>query len=589
MGCREESNVTTTKPAWVRNLQIVYGTTLAIWLVGFAYVAYADTQNADAGSWFGASGTLIMAIFGTGPVYLAYKSYRLSKQAPDAQRLSAERIFALQQVAGIPLIGGAVLGLLPAVVNIGSFFVGMTDQDRLTNAGIVVPWTMVYVFAVTHLVVMAIRRGIRARELAETPTASEDNATTRETSVTPKLPIAPNLFLGVAVLLGYFTIDVELRAWEMARNGELTQLESTGPVFSFIQFLDQTIGNFAAIVVIVFGIINWTRDSVTARKLATPLIAAIALAIAPGAIALGLVGVTGLSGDATQRNEKAAISSDWINNLSEGGMPEGFTEVSDLLDCGMENCVDDPDSSVTFVRLGDNPSAASEVCAVSIAYAFDKGATAWATTPDYVEYGLSGSDDPDANAMCVTTLADYPQLNHPHSIQSAVFRIIGTGDIPFQMDLVEIDNGTADAEPDVFNYRLTISTTFQPDELLPGEDLLSQGTHELNDLLTAIGQARLNNPNVDQNDGELIRDALDAYQHDIPVTPIVEANGEIWFLELETSDGGGVMCLSIGPWDAEWEGQPDPGSGYGVSSAETFAQLDEYNRFGEQAWGSCSP
>lgn len=603
----------TTKPTWVRNLVIVYGTTLALWLVGFAYVAYADTQNTDGGSWFGASGTLIMAVLGTGPVYFAYKSFRLTKQAPEAQRLNAERIFALQQVAGVPLIGGAVLGLLPALVNIGSFFAGMTEQDRLRNAEFVVPWIFVYVFAVTHLVVMAIRRGIRARELAATQAqtgnaeksevappkspestpelpADSGDKPVPERAKTAKLPIAPNLFFGTAMLLGYFTIAAEVRAWEMARNGELSQLESTGPSFSFIQFLDLTIGNFAAVVVLVFGLINWARDSVTFRKLATPIVAAVALAIAPGTVALGVVGLTGLSGDANLRIEQAKFAGAWIQEIAASEMPEGFGEVSDLFDCSLENCVDDADATVTFVRIGDRESNAESVCTWAITWAMTHGADRYAVAPDYTTQELEGFAETDAHAACVTSLTAPDEI--AYFVQSAPppFRLVGqAGEVPFQMELFEIHWGTQSSDPGATNYRFTVTTTFDPDELLPGEDELTQGSHELNDLLTAIGQARLGNPDVGQNDGDLIRGALEAYPHDVPVTPIVEANGEIWFVELETSDGGGVMCVSIGPWDEEWAGQPDPGSGYGVSSAETFEQLDEYNRFGEQAWGRCGP
>ena len=585
------------RPAWVRRLQVVYGSTVALWLAGLAYVAFAEFQVGFNGSFFGASGTAIMAVLGTGPIYLTVKAIRLSQLSPENRDKSAEKIFALQQVAGVPLIGGAILGLLPAAVNIGSFFSGMASVDQLTNAAFIIPWTMVYVFTATHLVVMTIRRGLRAQALATTPEQQAPGSTpktpkptpetpTLEGASTPKLPIAPNLFLGAALVLGYLTIDVELRAWEMARNGELTQLESTGPVFSFYQFLDLTMGNFVALVVLIFGIINWPRETVTFRRFTTPIVAAVALAIAPGTVALGIVGLTGLSGNATERNENAQIGSEWINSMIADSMPDGFSEVSTFLDCGVENCLEDPDSEITFVLLGGYESVADSVCQSSIAYATSRGATDYAVNPDYEP--VSYRED-DAQAACVSTLMTPDNVKFAVQTWSPTFRLSGVSDgVPFVMDLHEYRFGTQSMDPGKINYFLTVRTTLQPDALLPGQDQLSAGTHELDDLLTVIGQARLSDPDVDPNDGDLIRSALATYPHDIPVTPLVDKDGKIRFIEIQTSDDPQPMCVSIAPWDEEYNGIPDPGSGYGVSSAESVKDLKANPMFGTQAWGTCS-
>jgi hypothetical protein len=165
--------------------------------------------------------------------------------------------------------------------------------------------------------------------------------------------------------------------------------------------------------------------------------------------------------------------------------------------------------------------------------------------------------------------------------------LTGDADVPFQMDLVEIDMGTSDPNPDAFNYSLTIATTFVADELLPGQDQLNDGTHELNDLLDAIGQARLKNPDVDPNDAALIRDALAAYPHDIPVTPLVDKDGKIRFIEITRSDDTQPMCVCVAPWDVEFEGMEDPGSGYGVSSEDSVANLKANAHFAATAWGHC--
>ena len=284
--------------------------------------------------------------------------------------------------------------------------------------------------------------------------------------------------------------------------------------------------------------------------------------------------------------QTAKISSDWINNLMESGHPDGFLTISNVYDCAAENC-DDPDSGYMLGREGDTSSVAADVCANVVAFAFSTGATAWAIAPDYVPVTLESGEDPAANEMCVTSLADYPQLEHSYSINSAVFRLIGDGDVPFQMDLVEIDMGTADVNPDAINYSLTIATTFVPDELLPGQDQLSPGTHELNDLLTAVGQARLKNPEVDPNDANLITEAMKGYPHDIFYGFVKDPDGKIRFVEIVTSDSDQAMCVSLAPWNEEFEGMPDPGTGYGVSSEDSVAALKANPHFGAQAWGHC--
>ena len=597
--------MSTTRPAWIRRLQVLYVVTLGIWLAAVAYVAYAAIQIGD---WSG-MGTL--AMFAPGLIYFTIASRRLDAVPEDVAKEKVRTLFRWQRITGIPALVGAILGFIPAAINIPMLLV-LAPGDQLYNAGMLVPWAMVYVFTVTYLSAEAVRRGLKARALAEqaaappkpvptdaSPQAATDSTPTpAESGITasaapaigevPKLPIAPNLFLVGGFVLAMFTIQVEMTAFQMARDGQLDDLGSPGMAFSFFQFVDLFLGNAAGLVILIFGIINWSRDTVRFRKIASPLLAAFALAVTPGTLGMAAAGFTGLSPEAQTRDANAQISSDWINNLMESGNPVGFTELSDIVDCYAENCADDPDSSVTFVRLGDHESHAVDMCASAVAFAFTNGATSWAIAPDYSPVVLESADDPAANAMCVTSLADYEQINHAYSIDSAVFRLIGDGEIPFTMDLIEIDMGTADVDPDAFNYRFTVWTTFVADELLPGQDQLSAGTHELNDLLTAVGQARLNNPNTDPNDGKLIRDALVTYPHDIEVTPLVDKDGKIRFLTVQTSDNPEPMCVSIAPWDENYEGLADPGTGYGVSSAESVKDLKSNPHFGAQAWGTCS-
>lgn len=582
--------MSTPTPAWVRTLQITYLATLALWLAGTVFVIFAEGQGSYGAAWFGLSGTAIMLGFGVGPIYFTIESIRLGKLPPAERTTVAQRIFTIQQIVGVPVLIGAVLGSLPAAVNIGSFFFWMTPADQIGNAGFIISWVMVYIYTATYLVVAVVRRGLRTVPASEssvddTPANSRPEVLTERPKNAPREPIAPNVFFQGAILLGLFTFMVEIRAWEMARNGELTQLDATGPGFGFFQFIDMTIGNAAALVILVFGIINWARDSVTFRKFATPIVAAISLAIAPGTVALGLVGLAGLSDSAMERNEDAQIGSDWINSMIADSMPEGFSDISTFLDCGIENCLDDPDSEITFVQLGGYESIAESVCESSIAYATSRGATDYAVNPDYEPIPYS---EDDAKVACVSTLTTPDILKFAVQTWSPTFRLSGVSDgVPFVVDLYEYRFGTQSADPGKINYFLTIRTTLQPDELLPGQDQLSAGSHELDDLLTVIGQARLGNPDVDPNDGDLIRGALATYPHDIPVRPITEPNGSIRFIELETSDGEGVMCVSIAPWDEEYNGIPDPGSGYGVGSAESIQELKDNPSFGVQAWGSC--
>lgn len=585
--------MSTTTPRWVRTLQITYLATLGVWIAATVFVVFAELQGSYGPAWFGLSGTAIMIGFGAGPIYLTIQSMRLGKQEAEERNRTAQRIFAIQQVVGVPLLVGAILGGLPAAVNIGSFFIGMTPADQIGNAGSIIPWAMVYVYTATYLVVVSVRRGLRtapadAREDDTTPTTGQPVEFTEVPKNEPRRPIAPNLFFVGAVLLGLFTFMVELQAWGIARNGDFSQLDMSGPVTSFglTGFLDATLGNFAAVVIIIFGLINWSRDTERFRRIATPLLAVICLIITPGSVARALVGVVGLSNQASERNENAQIGSEWINAINAEGMPEGFSDISTFLDCGVENCLEDPDSEITYAQLGGYESIADSVCVSSLEFATSHGATDYAVNPDYEPVPYS---EADAQAACVATLTTPDVLKFAVQTWSPTFRLSGVADgVPFVMDLYEYRFGTQSMDPGRINYFLTIRTTLQPDELLPGQDQLSAGSHELDDLLTAIGQARLGNPDTDPNDGDLIRSALATYPHDIPVRPITEPDGSIRFIELETSDGEGVMCVSIAPWDEQREGIPDPGSGYGVGSAETIQQLKDYPAFGVQAWGSCT-
>ncbi|MFM6968513.1 MAG: hypothetical protein ACKOWN_06300 [Microbacteriaceae bacterium] len=591
---------TPTQPTWIRKLQILYSVTLAVWIGSVIAVVTAAVKIGD---W---SGIGTLALFAPGLIYFFLASFRFSRQTPEAAITSRERLFKIQSATGIPAMVGAIVGFLPAAINIPMFFT-MSPEDQAYNAGFLVPWAMVYFFTITYVVAASIRRGLkaqsRAAEIAANPpviipVVEPDTTTASGTNVvdaadkTPsvrKLPIAPTVFFVVGIMLAFFTIQTEISAYGAARDGNLTNLSTPGFAFSFIQFIDLFLGNAAAVVVLIFGIINWPRDTSKIRRISTPLLAAFALAVTPGSLALAIVSATGVSPETQLRYENAATSWNWISNVAESGPPEGFELIDSVTDCGSgEGCVD-PDSSVTFTRIGDHESNAEFVCTSVVAWAFTTGASDFAVAPDYAATPFGGVDDASAIQACVEQLTTPDTVANAMETYSPTFRFIGNdNDVPFQMDLIEIRWGKQSTDPGAHNYVFTIATTFQPDDLLPGEDQLSEGTHELNDLLTTIGQARLAHPDIDPNDAGLIREALTNYNHDIPITPIVDADGKIRMLELTTSDEPEVQCLSIAPWNEEVNGIPDPGTGYGVSSAETLADLKKYGEFGTQVWGSCT-
>ncbi|MEY4477597.1 MAG: hypothetical protein RJA31_1101, partial [Actinomycetota bacterium] len=452
MGYREEPHVSTTP--WIRKLQFLYSTTFVVWAIAFAVVVYAATQTGDWGSLGGIS------IMGIGPIYFLFESFLLARQPDDEALASSKRLFRTQRTLGILVTVGAIVGLLPAFANFLSF-VEMDAQNFLINAGML-SWALVYVYMVVFFVAEGIRRGLKLKRQptveparAEPSTKPSEEKPAETTAARP--PIAPNLFFVAAILLALFTAQIETTAFTMARNGELTQLGTPGMAFSFLQFIDLG-ANGIALAVLIFGIFNYARDTAKFRKIVTPLAALVALIVPPGAAGMALAGITGVSPETAQRNENAQISSDWINNLIESGYPDGFTTISSVYDCAAENCAD-PDSGYMLSREGDTTSVAVDVCATVISWAVASGANEWSTAPDYVPYPLTSAEDADANASCVTSLADYPALEHPYSIVSATFRLTGDGDVPFQMDLVEIDMGTSDPNPDAFNYSLTIATT----------------------------------------------------------------------------------------------------------------------------------
>jgi hypothetical protein len=159
---------------------------------------------------------------------------------------------------------------------------------------------------------------------------------------------------------------------------------------------------------------------------------------------------------------------------------------------------------------------------------------------------------------------------------------LGGSKSPFAIQLTLLKQGAAGDYPNTWIYELLIHTAYNEDPLTL-EGGLSQGTIEINDLLTLIAQERLAAPDRNPTNPVFVREILKTYSHDIDIRVFESKPGVANRLELTNSDGA-HMCLAIDPWNEAEQGQEDPGYGYGFGFMQDLKVL---KGFGNAVEGGC--
>lgn len=303
------------------------------------------------------------------------------------------------------------------------------------------------------------------------------------------------------------------------------------------------------------------------------------LAIVQGTIAPVLaraLGPSAAGANLRSQMDDSARTMDWIQTKS---LPDSFS-------AGEENSVQE---EVNARWLGQSKAYESEnfdqICTHVIAYAAELGATQWLEKTGKTKGQVS--DSSQTQAACNKALGGYPKLKvQRYTVVSPEFilagKALGGAKSPFAVQLTLLKQGTEGDFPNAWIYELAIHTAYNEDPLtLQGG--LSEGTVEINDLLTHIAQERLAAPGRNPTDPVFVREILKTYSHDIDISVFETKPGVANRLELTNSDGAN-MCLAIDPWNEAEQGQPDPGYGYGLGFMQDLKVL---KGFGNAVEGGC--
>jgi hypothetical protein len=307
--------------------------------------------------------------------------------------------------------------------------------------------------------------------------------------------------------------------------------------------------------------------------------------IFPGGISTVLAGAAGPSDSLVEQRTEAQASTETIRAILNYGPIPGFEGVyEEFYDCTQDLCSD------SLLRLANEvgpASVAEEYCAGVIAFGAEVGLNTYSVAPfqDWKNF-----DSPTIQQDCLDTL-DAIEVAEAQQYQAYSDNFVMQGKAaigelaPIRFILSQAIDGDLDDNPGYHTYFLEISTTFESDEYEAPGSGLSQGTVEINDLLDLIGQQRLANPERAPMDRAFMEEILSQYPHEIDLTLIENEAGEIYRIELITSDGA-AMCLSVEPWESDPfnEGMPDPGMGYGLGYMES---LEVLRGFGNAVEGSC--
>ena len=373
-----------------------------------------------------------------------------------------------------------------------------------------------------------------------------------------------------------FTND--LRAIPTFYNEQSTTNAGLSMSMGLSTVVDVLVCGSIGIAVLIYAIA--IRKRMPPKRLRLIVVITVAqLLIVQGVIAPVLakaLGPSAVGANLQSQMDDAARTMDWIKSKT---LPEGFSGDD-------SNGVQEEVNARWLAQSSAFEEAFAErTCASVIAYAADLGATQW--VEKFTKTKGSVANKAQTQSACLAAVNGYPKLKvQRQTIVSPEFilagKAVGGSGSPFAATLSLLKQGSSGDFANKWVYELLIHTAYNEDPLtLQGG--LSQGTIEINDLLTLIAQERLAAPDRNPTDPAFVRETLKLYQHDIDIQVFETKPGVANHLELTNSDGA-HMCLAIDPWDEKREGTEDPGYGYGLGFMQN---LDVLKGFGVAVEGGC--
>jgi hypothetical protein len=533
--------------------------------VGLSPLCVPLGGGADYISYLTLSGEVLALIWLRWSLRSAEKLEELNDSSPKAAFNLYLKIWQPIQVFGILVTVGAVLMLSPALVLLMMGVPGVATNFAIYGGA----WLY-----------------FRARKLHRNITWSRSPEVTDEGSISePRIePVAGIIPLIVSAALLLLNIIVEISF--------VAQIRAMPSFFEKHSLLDSSLSlnmGFSGIADIAFGgsigiamliyAIKIRRSLPKNRLLMIAVLTVLQLALVSGSLAPIVARWLGPSEAGVHTKKQMVAAAKTLAFIKSKPIPDGFLKDN--------SGYPSEEVNVSWMIFTDHLNAANHgvICSQVINYAQSLGATKWIDRST-MNIG-SVADSPKTLNACSTAMQSYQHLKVPRTtVGSEAFILAGTArggaKSPIKLSLTFHKNGTSSEHPNTVDYSVEIWTTYGEDPLTKTGGL-SQGTVEINDLLTLIGQERLAAPNRNPTDPRFVREILKLYRHKIAIQVVETKPGLANRLELTNSDGS-HMCLAIDPWDEKREGFEDPGTGYGLGFQEN---LEDLKGFGNAVEGGC--
>jgi hypothetical protein len=541
----------------------------SFWLPGSACLAFGGGLSMVS---FATLSTGVMAVFGMR--WLLNKAQALTElnNQDEAQaRAAYQRIWNFQTNAGTLVTVGAVI-MIP--LSIPALMMGLSGGTAVFA---------LFGGAWLHMKARKINREIVA-EQSSAPSDSNGKSGEGPSKIQSQIErgagLAP-LIVASVLLATNLIIEIsftnDLRAIPTFYNAQSTTNAGVSMSMGLSTVLDILAFSTIGLAMLIYAIVIRKRMPKKRFWLIIGITVA-QLAIVQGTIApvfARALGPSAAGANLRSQMDDAARTMEWIQTKS---LPEGFTGSEPNLTQEEVNARWSAHSSAF------DQAFAERTCESVIAYATDLGATDWVEKFSKTKGAVS--DSAKTQSACLAAVGGYPKLKvQRYTVTSPEFILAGTSKggakSPFAVQLTLLKGGAGDF-PNAWVYELAIHTAYNEDPLtLDGG--LSQGTIEINDLLTLIAQERLAAPDRNPTDPVFVREMLKTYQHNIDIRVFETRPGVANRLELTNSDGV-RMCLAIDPWNEAEQGQPDPGYGYGLGFMQDLKVL---KGFGNAVEGGC--
>ena len=542
----------------------------SFWLPGSACLAFGGGLSMVS---FATLPTAVMAVFAMRWLLKRAQALAELNNQDDFQARSAyQRIWNFQTNAGTLVTVGAVI-MIP--LSIPALMMGLSGGTAVFA---------LFGGAWLHMNARKINRDIVAEQSSESSDSNGESGEgpskiqsqiERGAGLVPLIVASILLAINLIIEIS-FTND--LRAIPTFYNTQSTTNAGVSMSMGLSTVLDILAFSTIGLAMLIYAIV--IRKRLSKKRLWLIIGITVAqLAIVQGTIApvfARALGPSAAGANLRSQMDDAARTMEWIQTKS---LPEGFTGSEPNLTQEEVNARWSAQSSAF------DQAYAERTCESVIAYAADLGATNW--VEKFSKTKGSVSDSAKTQSACLAAVGGYPKLKvQKYTVTSPEFILagnaLGGATSPIAIQLTLLKQGTSGDFPNAWIYELLIHTAYNEDPLTL-EGGLSQGTIEINDLLTLIAQERLAAPDRNPTDPVFVREILKTYSHDIDIRVFESKPGVANRLELTNSDGA-HMCLAIDPWNEAEQGQEDPGYGYGLGFMQDLKVL---KGFGNAVEGGC--